>query len=208
MSHPTLDQAIKAAQTGRRATARRGLARLVGDEPDNKRAWLWLAAVLDEEEQRLYCLRQVQRLDPHNPAIDDLVRELAGRIEPDSPPPAPDRSSDASPVQGERPTRHRDAAATGRRDAAATGRRDAAATGRRDAAATGRRDAAATGRRDAAATGHRDAAATGHRDAAATGRRDAAATGRRDAAATGRRDAAATGRRDAAATLGTPRTGQ
>lgn len=77
MSDPRLQEAINALRRGDRRQARRLLARIVEDDPDNLIAWWYLAAVLEDVEQRIQCLRQVLRLRPDH----EEARHILGLLE-------------------------------------------------------------------------------------------------------------------------------
>jgi len=61
-----LQAGIKAARAGNRAQARQLLARAVGQDPSSEQGWLWLAGVMDNPEEIIYCLEQALVLNPHN----------------------------------------------------------------------------------------------------------------------------------------------
>jgi DNA-directed RNA polymerase subunit RPC12/RpoP len=63
---PLLDQAISAVQIGDLAGGRRMLAHVLGGDPRNEEAWLWLSTAVDDLAQRTDCLRRVLALNPHN----------------------------------------------------------------------------------------------------------------------------------------------
>ena len=81
MTDSPLERAIQAVQSGRRQSARILLAQVVRQEPDNERAWLWLAASIDDDGQKLYCLQQALRVNPRNAAVAQSVEALAGKVE-------------------------------------------------------------------------------------------------------------------------------
>jgi hypothetical protein len=62
----TLNQAIAAAQAGRKAEARRLLELLLDADERNEQAWLWLSGVVDSDEERIICLENVLTINPHN----------------------------------------------------------------------------------------------------------------------------------------------
>ncbi len=77
MSDPRLQEAVNVLRRGDRRQARRLLAQIVGDDPDNLIAWWYLAAVLEDVEQRIQCLRQVLRLRPDH----EEARHILGLLE-------------------------------------------------------------------------------------------------------------------------------
>jgi len=62
-----LKQGIAASQAGQSQDARRLLRQVVGLDPDNESAWLWLSGAVDSLSERQHCLEQVLRLNPDNP---------------------------------------------------------------------------------------------------------------------------------------------
>jgi tetratricopeptide (TPR) repeat protein len=66
MASKQLKQAVSAYKSGQKQKAQKLLARLVKAEPDNEEAWLWLAACIENPEQRQYCLKRVLTLNPKN----------------------------------------------------------------------------------------------------------------------------------------------
>lgn len=75
MNDEQLQKGIEALRAGDRRTARRIFGQVVNDEPDNHTAWWYLAAVLEDPEQKIHCLRQVLRLRPdHAEAAGMLAR--------------------------------------------------------------------------------------------------------------------------------------
>jgi ABC-type dipeptide/oligopeptide/nickel transport system permease component len=79
VTQSVLEQAIRSAQTGRRRAARTLLARLVQQEPDNVRAWLWLAALVEDEAHKLYCLQRARRVEPDHPTVARATEALEAR---------------------------------------------------------------------------------------------------------------------------------
>ena len=65
---PLLARGIAAVKAGDKHTARELLTRAAQQNPDSEEAWLWLSAVLDTPQGRLFCLRQVLTLNPANRA--------------------------------------------------------------------------------------------------------------------------------------------
>lgn len=63
-----LQEAIAAIQNGNRARARDLLTRLLKNGQDNPEYWIWMSAVVETAKERSFCLNQVLKLDPENPA--------------------------------------------------------------------------------------------------------------------------------------------
>jgi tetratricopeptide (TPR) repeat protein len=66
MANRQLKQAISAYKSGEKQKAQKLLARLVKAEPNNEEAWFWLAACIENREQRQYCLKRVLKINPNN----------------------------------------------------------------------------------------------------------------------------------------------
>jgi hypothetical protein len=60
-----LSRAMRQVKQGDRAGAQQLLGEILANEPDNELAWLWLAAVLSEDQGQ-YCIRQVLRINPNS----------------------------------------------------------------------------------------------------------------------------------------------
>jgi len=69
-----LQQAITAAKSGDKETAKRLLVQVVHDEPRNEEAWLWLAWAVEELEQKEYCLKRVLSINPINEQARKMLR--------------------------------------------------------------------------------------------------------------------------------------
>jgi hypothetical protein len=69
-----LEQAIDLIQSGHLASGKQRLNQILKANPDNAQAWLWMAHVAEEDEQRRQCLQTALRLNPKEPAAK---RELA-----------------------------------------------------------------------------------------------------------------------------------
>jgi tetratricopeptide (TPR) repeat protein len=61
-----LQQAIATARTGREWTAREIFWRVVEAEPQNELAWMWLAGLLDEVDERIAACQTVLEINPAN----------------------------------------------------------------------------------------------------------------------------------------------
>ncbi len=61
-----LRDGISAAQAGNKVRARFVIRQVVGQEPENEVAWLWLANVAADPAEALSCLRTVLKLNPDN----------------------------------------------------------------------------------------------------------------------------------------------
>ncbi len=75
MTKELLRKGIALAKTGRNATARDVLGRVVKDNPRSVSGWLWLAGVVETQIQRRYCLEKVLQLDPQNKAARQALTQ-------------------------------------------------------------------------------------------------------------------------------------
>jgi thioredoxin-like negative regulator of GroEL len=73
-----LNRAIEAARNGDFDTAMLLLQQVVEKDPENPQAWLWLAKVVEDEEDEKVCLQNVLELDPRNVEATNMLRELGG----------------------------------------------------------------------------------------------------------------------------------
>lgn len=65
-SDTKLSQAISLIKQGHKAEARHILTEIVETDTDNEIAWLWLSAAVDNNEDRITCLRNVLTINPEN----------------------------------------------------------------------------------------------------------------------------------------------
>lgn len=61
-----IQEAIQAARSGDKETARKILSQVVRSEPNNARAWYLLSQVIEDDEKAVFCLEQVLKIDPNN----------------------------------------------------------------------------------------------------------------------------------------------
>jgi DNA-directed RNA polymerase subunit RPC12/RpoP len=74
-----LDQAIAAVQMGDLVGGRRMLAHVLGEDPRNEEAWLWLGTAVDDLGQRTDCLRRVLALNPRNRVAWERLASLTSQ---------------------------------------------------------------------------------------------------------------------------------
>jgi hypothetical protein len=86
MTDERLTRGTAALRRGDRRTARRIFGEIVRDDPDNVAAWWFLAAVLDDPEQRIHCVRQVLRLRPDHVEASQLLHTLQRQVVLPTPP--------------------------------------------------------------------------------------------------------------------------
>jgi hypothetical protein len=86
MSEEAIKDAVAAIQRGDRRRARRLLGQIVNVDPDNLSAWWYLAAALEDSEQRIHCLKQVLRIQPGHAEAKQVLAQLERRIAQVTPP--------------------------------------------------------------------------------------------------------------------------
>lgn len=73
---PTLENAVALARSGKSAAARQLFKQLVKDEPQNALAWVWLAFVSPQFEEKRAALRKAQTLAPEDRRIAEALSRL------------------------------------------------------------------------------------------------------------------------------------
>lgn len=82
-------QGIAAAKAGDKDTARQLLQQSIRLEPDNEAAWLWLASVARNPQEKLFCLQKLLEINPQNETALKAMQALGGAQpnQPAAPPP-------------------------------------------------------------------------------------------------------------------------
>jgi hypothetical protein len=83
-----VQEAIRAIKAGDKAAGRRMLSEILKTDRDNETAWLWLAAVVEGDDQRRRCLKEVLRVNPNHPQATAALAKLQQTPTP-TPPPLP-----------------------------------------------------------------------------------------------------------------------
>ena len=84
-----LQLGIAAFESGKIDEARRLLMAFVDQNPDNESGWGWLFNVCETDKERVDCLVQVIRINPHNEKAEQLLKKYS-LPEPSSPKPVVD----------------------------------------------------------------------------------------------------------------------
>ena len=71
-----VQQGIVAYKKGDLVLARQLLSRAIQENPDNERAWGWMFNVAENDDQRLFCLQQVLRINPNNSDAKKLINRF------------------------------------------------------------------------------------------------------------------------------------
>lgn len=103
--------AITAIKAGDQAKARSLLQLALADDPENERAWQWLAVVADTSEEQQRCLYRALSINPSNETVREALQQLSAqehalvRARPVAPTPVPTVFQPI--VYYERPPTHR-----------------------------------------------------------------------------------------------------
>ena len=87
-----INQAVQALENNDLAEARRILRQIVRKDPDNYRAWLWLAGITDASGASLEYVHRAAALAPDDPTVQEALiwAEQRAQQSADSPHPAPE----------------------------------------------------------------------------------------------------------------------
>jgi Tol biopolymer transport system component len=75
-----LRRGMDAARDGDKATARQLLEQVVDLDEKNEKGWFWLASVVDTDEERRVCLKNVLHVNPNNERAKAALEKLEARI--------------------------------------------------------------------------------------------------------------------------------
>jgi hypothetical protein len=76
MTDAKLQAGIVLAKAGKKSDAREILSQVVKSDPRSVLGWLWLAGVVETEEQQRYCLERVLQLNPQNQVVRRVLTQL------------------------------------------------------------------------------------------------------------------------------------
>jgi hypothetical protein len=82
MANEKLNSGITAYKAGNKVAAKKIFSEIVTEEPKNETAWLWLAASVEEVQQKRYCLRKALAINPSNQNIRKVLEQLEPLPEP------------------------------------------------------------------------------------------------------------------------------
>ena len=74
-----LRQAITLIKSGERQKARQLLAHIIKTNPRNEDAWLWMSSVVESDDQRCHCLKQVLLINPNNSLAHQGLEKLKAK---------------------------------------------------------------------------------------------------------------------------------
>ncbi len=72
-------QGIEAAREGNKAEARQFFEQVTEQDDQNEKAWMWLASVMETDEERRVCLQQVIRINPLNERAQEGLKKIEAR---------------------------------------------------------------------------------------------------------------------------------
>jgi hypothetical protein len=75
-----LQDAITLAQSGQRTEARRLLEQVVELDPGQSVAWMWLATISTNREERIAFLERALTIDPENSTAQEAYTQLTGQV--------------------------------------------------------------------------------------------------------------------------------
>src|SRR5947209_4680450 len=84
-----LQQGIAAARAGQQTQARQLLQEAVKRDPKSKAAWLWLSSVAKDNQERIFCLKQLLALDPNDDNAIKGLKQLGVQVTAGAPPAPP-----------------------------------------------------------------------------------------------------------------------
>ena len=74
-----IDSAILSIKAGDQDQARTLLQRAIAQDPENDRAWQWMAVIVDTAEEQQRCLYRALSINPNNETVRDALQQLAGQ---------------------------------------------------------------------------------------------------------------------------------
>jgi len=98
-----LDNGVRAARSGDRATAQKLLKQVIQEDPDNELALIWLASSVTSSAERRMYLQQVVRVNPNNQRAREALAQLSQRRSDQVAPIAPQYEEERSRTR-QRPT--------------------------------------------------------------------------------------------------------
>lgn len=74
-----LKQGIEAAREGKKAEAREFFQQVVELDEKNERAWFWMASVVDSDDEKRICLKNVVQINPNNERARKALEQLEAK---------------------------------------------------------------------------------------------------------------------------------
>lgn len=80
MQNDELRKAIDLIKNNQKNDGEKILSSILGINPNNEMAWLWLASCKNKDIEKVYCLEQALRINPQNEKVRQIVNTLNDRI--------------------------------------------------------------------------------------------------------------------------------
>jgi len=71
-----LQQGIDALRAGQRDIARKFLVTAIKENPNDERAWQWMCNAAKDDNERIYCLKQILRINPRSEKAGQFLNQL------------------------------------------------------------------------------------------------------------------------------------
>ncbi len=71
-----LQKGVNSYKSGDHETARKLFISATKQNPDSERAWGWLYYVCKTDQERIYCLRKIVKINPHNLKAQEILTKL------------------------------------------------------------------------------------------------------------------------------------
>ncbi|HNQ93701.1 MAG TPA: hypothetical protein PKH47_03400 [Anaerolineales bacterium] len=81
-----LQQGIVAYKAGKRIEARNFFISFVKQNPHHENGWGWMYQVSGDDKERIYCLKQMLRINPKNEKANELLIQITNSTPPLQPP--------------------------------------------------------------------------------------------------------------------------
>jgi hypothetical protein len=73
---PSLQRGIDALRAGQLDIARKFLVSAIKENPNDERAWQWMCNAAKDDTERIYCLKQILRINPKNEKAGQFLNQL------------------------------------------------------------------------------------------------------------------------------------
>jgi len=68
-----LQHGVAAYKAGKREEARRIFIMVVKQSPESQHGWGWMYQTSNNDKERIYCLKQILRINPKNQKVNQLL---------------------------------------------------------------------------------------------------------------------------------------
>lgn len=73
-----LEQGVIAFRAGKRDEARNFFISFIKQNPESERGWGWMYEASSDDKERIYCLKQMLRINPRNEKVNGLLNQITG----------------------------------------------------------------------------------------------------------------------------------